>query len=86
MTEQADKPMRFPDGLVRSVFDNEQLVGKTYRVKSENKISTIVITSHLYIAIDEKNLTQTEEKYVPSNWLFSKPTDVQAQAFFANEP
>lgn len=45
MTEQADKPMRFLDGLVRSVFDNEQLVGKTYRVKSENKISNFPLLS-----------------------------------------
>lgn len=83
MTQQADTPVKYPEGLVRSVFDNEQVVGKTYRVKSDNKLPTSVITSHLYIVIDEQNMIQTEEKFAPCNWLFSKPTNAQTQAFLS---
>jgi hypothetical protein len=83
MTQQADSEVKYPEGLVRSVFDNEQVVGKTYRVKSDNKLPASVITSHLYIVIDEENLVQNEEKYSPSNWLFLKPTKVQEQSYLS---
>ena len=30
LTEQASAPVEFPNGMVRAVFDNEQVIGKTH--------------------------------------------------------
>lgn len=64
--DQAMLPPKFPDGVVRSVFD----IGKTYKIKAENKVPMSAITSNIYISIDPKNEIQKEEKYSPNTWLF----------------
>ena len=83
MTKKVENPVSFPNGLVRSVIDNEQVVVKTYRIRFENKNPSSVVNGNLYIIIDEQNLLQTEERFAPNNWLFSEPTDVQTKAFMA---
>jgi len=49
MSAQALDPIDVPMGVVRSVFDNEQVIGKTYKVRAENKVPMSVVTSHIYI-------------------------------------
>ena len=59
LTDESNQPVEFPIGLMRSVFDNEQLIAKknkkkkkkkkkTYKVKADNKVPTSVITSHIH--------------------------------------
>ena len=36
LTEQSNDAVIFPDGLVRTVFENEQVIGKNYKVRAEN--------------------------------------------------
>ena len=49
MYEQATSPPPVPTGIVRSVFDNEQVIGRTHRVKADNKVPMSIVTSHIYI-------------------------------------
>ena len=42
-------------GLVKNVFDNNQMIGKTYKITGENKVPSIVITSHLWISLDTRS-------------------------------
>ena len=81
MTDQAATPIEMPGGLVRSVFDNEQVVGKTLRVKADNKVPMSIITSHMYISIDNNSKLQNNASLAPCNWLFEIPTDLQKQQF-----
>ena len=37
----------FSNGLCKSVFDNNQKIGKTYLISGTNKVPSSVITSHL---------------------------------------
>lgn len=79
MSEKALDPIDVPMGVVRSVFDNEQFSGKTYKVRAENKAPMSVVTSHIYI--DPYNEIQKENRHSPSNWLFKEPTLEKKQAF-----
>ena len=63
----ASEPLPFPKGLVRSVFDNEQVIGKTYTVKVNNKVSSNVVTSHEHIIIDESSQIQSAIELKPEN-------------------
>jgi len=71
LNESAANEIEFPPGIVRVVFDNEQVIGKRYRVKAnQTSVPTSVTSSSVYLSIDKGNNIQTEEKFQPSNWMF----------------
>jgi hypothetical protein len=71
----------FPEGLVRCAFDNEQVVGKSYKVKANTNMPASVITSHMYIKIDASNNIQSNPDFAPTNWLFTQPSEKQVNQF-----
>ena len=81
LNEQSSTPVDFPEGLVRSVFDNEQVIGKTHKVKADNKVPASVITSHIYISLDNENKLQNDALYAPSSWLFTDGTNEKKAEF-----
>ena len=64
-TTHAVDPIQFPNGLVRSIFDNEQKVGKTWRIKMNKRFPLSVITSHANISLDTNNNIQEKERLMP---------------------
>ena len=69
---------RFPGGVVRCVFDNEQVIGKRYSVKAAKSAAPVsVITSHAYLLIDPESNFQTIEAMKPSSWMFEDMKDEQ---------
>ena len=71
LNKSAEAPLSVPSGLVRCIFDNNQVIGKRYRVKAnKTSVPASVITSHACIMIDSNNHVQYQEKYQPSNWLY----------------
>lgn len=77
MAEQSENVIRFPNGIVRSVFDNEQVIGKTYKVSAENKVPSSIVTSHIYISIDPVSELQDQPQFAPNCWLFDEPNETQ---------
>lgn len=78
LSEHAKEEIEFPNGLVRVIFDNEQVVGKRYRVRANlNNVPCSVITSVAYLQIDEHSNIQNDEQYAPKNWLFAEETCVE---------
>ena len=68
LNNNASQCLEFPEGLVRVVFDNEQVIGKRYRVKAnQQSVPTSVITSHAYLSIDVTNNIQYNNTYSPSH-------------------
>ena len=65
MTEQALTDIEFPSGIVRAVFDNEQVIGKTHQVRANNKVPSSIGTSHIYISIDETNDIENDHTFAP---------------------
>ena len=74
LRDQSKNEIPFPKGLVKSVFDNSQKVGKTYLISETNIVPTSVITSHLWIVFDESSKLQENIRFKPSSWM-SKDID-----------
>ena len=52
LTKNTENKIPFLDGLIKVVFDNEQVTGKNYKVKvSGNSVKSSVITSKAYFKI-----------------------------------
>eukprot|EP00794_Sanderia_malayensis_P018435 gene18435-20284_t len=81
---QAVAPSDFPEGLVKCVFDNEQVIGKTRSIKTENKVPLSVITSFANIVIDEKCSLQKEVSLCPRMWFFEKLTTEKKEKIKSN--
>lgn len=72
LKDQSKTPIAYPNGMVKSVFDNSQKVGKTYLISETNVVKTSVITSHLWITLDSASKLQEQQKYQPANWMWEK--------------
>ena len=71
LKQAGSRPLEIPPGLVWLVFDNEQVIGKRYRIKAnKTNVPASIVTSHACITIDKENLIQYNEDVKPSKWLF----------------
>ena len=68
LTSQAVEPVIFPEGMVRCLFDNEQKVGKTWRINLNGKFPLSVITSSATISLDKDSEIQGKEHLKPKYW------------------
>ena len=77
LKDAASKPITVPPGLIRIVFDNEQVIGKRYRVKAKQmNVPMSVITSHAYITLSKTNDMQyKDDENIPSKWMFACQND-----------
>ena len=67
-----------PEGLIKIVFDNEQVIGENYKVKvkvSWNLVKSSVITSKAYFKITDSDI-QGFADIKPKYWLFNTNNDV----------
>ena len=72
LSKLADKPISFPSGLARAVFDYNQKVGRTYVITGDNKFPGSTMTSHLWLIFDETSKHQESEILKPKNWMWDK--------------
>ena len=76
LNNAASKPIDFPQGLIRVVYDNEQVLGKLCRVKAnQQSVPSSVITSNIYLTIESDNFIQYGKEFNPSNWMFDTVTN-----------
>ena len=71
LNSQANEPIKFPDGFVKAIFDNNQKIGRTYLITGMNQVPTSIMTSHLWITLDESNTIQNESVYKPESWMWN---------------
>ena len=80
LNKASAKEITFPSGLVRVVFDNEQVIGKRYRVKAnQSNVPSSVISSSIYLSIDESSEIQNIENLKPSYWMFDDFDDAKIE-------
>ena len=53
-----------PDGVVAVAFDNDQVIGRTWRIHAANKQKVSVITTTLYNILDKHSKMQTLENFL----------------------
>jgi hypothetical protein len=66
---QASKIPICPEGDIVYVFDNDQVIGKTYYIQPNSKVKSSVITNCAWIIIDEHGELQKRPDLMPRNWL-----------------
>ena len=77
LNSSASSEIEFPEGIERVVFDNEQIIGKRYRVKTnQSAVPASVISSSAYLSIDNKSKIQYDDRFMPSKWMFDSLDDV----------
>jgi len=76
---QASHPLKFPDGFVKAIFDNNQKVGRTYMITGTNTVPTSVMTSHLWVTLDPDSTVQSNSLYKPENWMWSEKNPAHKQ-------
>jgi hypothetical protein len=65
---QANTPINFPSGDVIVAFDNDQVVGKTYRVRENSKVSVSVLTSVCCVSVSPGGSVKTLN-FKPKKWF-----------------
>ncbi len=58
LAEEASEPVLMPPGSIRVAFDNNQVIGKTYMIKGDNKVPTSVMTSTSYSKLSDSNIEE----------------------------
>ncbi len=61
--------MNTSPGDVAITFDNTQVIGKTYNVKPQNKISTSVVTNSIVLQLDRTGTLQSDPSIMPREWF-----------------
>ena len=74
LVDQATNPVKYPEGLFRSAFDNEQKIGKTWKIGKDKKLKTSVVTSSAISQLEPNCMIQNDVKFSPKSWLFSTLT------------
>lgn len=69
MLDNNSKPPTPPNGDAVYVFDNEQVVGKTWTIKPNNKSKSSVITNIAVAGLDENLSVQTNKDLHPKEWF-----------------
>ncbi|XP_063952838.1 uncharacterized protein LOC135153566 [Lytechinus pictus] len=67
LDSSAEDSIAIPAGTSRCVFDNNQIIGKTYTIKRDNKVPTSVMCSAAYISLNEE--------LKPSKWMWNSPPE-----------
>ena len=64
-----------PNGDVVFMFDNEQVIGRTWNITAQNKVKMSVITNIAVVQIPTTSPLQDVEEYSPKTWLTSENQD-----------
>ncbi|CAG2198284.1 unnamed protein product [Mytilus edulis] len=59
LKDQGSKPVQLPSNDLMNVFDNEQVVGKTYSIKPSNKVPVSVITNKGFLELNMHSIGKT---------------------------
>lgn len=62
-------PLKCPPGDVLFVFDNEQIVGKTWNIKPQNKVKSSVITTVAVAQLKDEITYECNESLHPGRWF-----------------
>ena len=69
LQQQAAVAPLCPPGDIVCVFDNEQLVGRTWNVTPNNKVKVSVITNVIAVALSEETKYQNDDTLHPRMWF-----------------
>ena len=73
LVSQSTKELDFPQSDCMVAFDNDQVVGKSWRISTDNKVKSSCVTSICAVAIDTGSCNFSKEQFKianhPKNWF-----------------
>lgn len=69
LSNQSMKPLPYPDNDCVAIFDNNQVIGRSWKIKVNNKVQSSVVTTICQIAYPSYNL-QRQVNMKPKFWDF----------------
>ena len=78
LSNEAADPILMSSGNMRCAFDNNQIIGKTYMIKGDNKVPTSIMTSTSFVKLDESKI-QEDSRLKPENWMWEELSDEQKE-------
>ena len=69
LSQQANVPLKCPPGDLVVMFDNEQIVGKTWSIKPNNKVNMSIITNVAAVPLTSNTTLQDRSDLHPRKWL-----------------
>ncbi|VDH92360.1 Hypothetical predicted protein [Mytilus galloprovincialis] len=67
--DQSSEAQPLPSSDLMNVFDNEQVIGKTWSIKPRNKIAISIITNKAFMALPAEETLQTKAEFKPEKTL-----------------
>ena len=67
LTNQGSDPLPFPDRDCIVAFDNDQVIGKSWYIKTDNKVNSSIVTS--FCAVEFETSLQYDSKFHPKIWF-----------------
>lgn len=62
-------PTEGPEGEAVYVFDNEQIIGKTWNIKPNNKVKCSIVTTVVAAQLSKDISFQQKQQFHPASWL-----------------
>lgn len=56
LSDEAAYPVQMPSGSMRVAFDNNQIIGRTYLIKGDNKVQSSVMTSTSSVQLNNSDV------------------------------
>jgi hypothetical protein len=69
LAQQKNEEIICPDGDLVIMFDNEQIVGKTWSIKPDNRVKVSIITNIAALPLSESTTLQSKKDLHPVKWL-----------------
>ena len=69
LSQQANVPLKCPPGDLVVMFDNEEIVGKTWSIKPNNKLNMSIITNVAAVPLTSNTTLQDRSDLHPRKWL-----------------
>ncbi len=66
---QGGSELKCPDGDIVAMFDNEQILMRSWNIKPNNTFKSSVITNISAVALDPDSTLQKEKVYHPKSWF-----------------
>ena len=69
LKDQSTEELPCPAGDIGHVFDNNQVIGKTWSVRPNNKVKQSVVTTHAILQLNASGNLEKKSEHLPFNWL-----------------
>jgi len=69
LTEQATEAPKCPEGDLIAMFDNEQIIGRSWNIQPRNKVKMSITTNVLVVPLNSKSTIQNRTDLHPNKWM-----------------